>query len=80
MNRFEIVEAKRWINTVTGATASIYGALPDPDRTNWKVEVTGFTIADNVSNTVGFPSIPFGSSREHCEAVLVKLNKLYKVA
>lgn len=66
--RFEAIPAKHYRNTVTRATASIYGALPyvgQADKANWVIESTGWTIRDNHNNTVGFGlGKPFASESE----------------
>ncbi|TAN06822.1 MAG: hypothetical protein EPN36_03580 [Rhodanobacteraceae bacterium] len=66
--RFEAIPAKHYRNTVTKATASIYGAIPyvgNADKANWVIESTGWTIRDNHNNTVGFGlGKPFTSESE----------------
>lgn len=46
MKIIDVIESKRWINKVTGQTASIYGAVPytsSSDKPNWTIEAVGFT-------------------------------------
>ena len=40
MNQIKVIPSKRWENKATGATASLYGAVPwvrDTDKRNWEV-------------------------------------------
>jgi hypothetical protein len=66
--RGEVIEAKRWVNATTGATASPYGAVPWTNRPgntepNWRLEACGWTIRwDN--GTVGFGRVPFATKEE----------------
>ena len=74
--KYEIVESKKWVNTVTGATASIYGAVPytnDTDKANWSIEMVGYTIRNNDTGTVGLGRLPFKTMYEAVEH-LRKLN------
>ena len=75
MQRYEIIESKRWVNT-DGRTASIYGACPyvsDADKANWAVQTVGWTIRDNQRNTVGMGRQPFTSMYD-ASAFLHNLN------
>ena len=73
MRPVEVIESKRWRNGATGATASIYGALPwtvEADKANWSCEVVGYTV--RMSNgTVGCGRRPW-ATREEAEAFLIK--------
>jgi hypothetical protein len=74
--KYEIIESKKWVNTATGATASIYGAAPytnDKDRVFWSIEVVGYTIRNNDTGTVGLGRLPFKTMYEAVEH-LRKLN------
>lgn len=57
----QVIPSRRWKNAVTGATASVYGALPyvsDADRDNWAVETVGYSI-QNDDGTVGSGRPPY---------------------
>lgn len=74
--KYEIVESKKWVNSITGATASIYGAVPytsDSDKQNWSVETVGYTIRNNDTGIVGLGKPPFKTMYEAVEQ-LRKLN------
>lgn len=74
--KYEIIESKNWVNTITGQTASIYGSVPytnDTDKTNWVIEVVGYTIRNNDTGTVGLGRKPFKTMYEATEQ-LRKLN------
>ena len=74
--KYEIIESKKWVNTVTGNTASIYGAVPytnDTDKANWSLECVGYTIRNNDTGTVGLGRKPFKTMYEAVEH-LRKLN------
>ncbi len=74
--KYEIVESKKWVNNKTGETASIYGSVPytnDTDKLNWSIEVTGYTIRNNDTGTVGLGRKPFKTMYEAVEH-LRKLN------
>jgi hypothetical protein len=65
----EVIPARRWVNSVTGQTASIYGAAPyggDRDRVNWSIKDSGFTIR-HPNGTVGCGRLPF-DTREEAES------------
>ena len=69
--RGEIIESRRWKNARTGATASIYGAVPwtrQGDRDDWEVETVGYTIQWE-DGTIGIGRAPF-PTREEAEAWL----------
>jgi hypothetical protein len=73
--KYEIVESKQWI-CVDGRTASIYGSVPytnDTDKSNWSIEVVGYTIRNNNTGTVGLGRKPFKTMYEAVEH-LRKLN------
>jgi hypothetical protein len=83
MKRYEAIERVNWKNTRTGATASIYGALPYTsagDAKNWVKVTNGWTIRDNVEGRVGgYNACPAGSSKEHAEAVATNFNEVYEL-
>lgn len=67
MDRYEVVPAKHWKNSLTGATASIYGSLPyvyDREAQYWSVVRIGWTIRDNKRGTVGICRKPFETEQE----------------
>lgn len=47
----KVVVAKRWVNNVTGATASVHGSLPVGD--GWEVQDHGFDIFWSGDGTIG---------------------------
>jgi hypothetical protein len=74
--KYEIVESKKWINSINGATASIYGACPytsDSDKHNWSVKIEGYTIRNNDTGAIGLGKSPFKTMYEAVEQ-LRKLN------
>jgi len=55
MRIIKVIESKRWVNRVTGKTASIYGALPyssDTEKQNWEMQPNGYTWV-NSNGTIG---------------------------
>ena len=79
MKILEVIESKRWVNKVTGQTASIYGAVPyfgDQGKANWSIEVVGYTWKlDN--GTIGLGRIPAKTYEEAIE-IMIKFNNLSK--
>jgi hypothetical protein len=76
MKRYEVIESRHWKNDRTGATASLYGAVPyqrDAKAEGWEVVTTGFTIRDNVEGTVGIGRKPF-DTQEEAETVAQTMN------
>lgn len=64
----EVIPSKRWENKTTGATASIYGAVPwtgaPGDREeDWELKTVGWTIRWS-DGTTGIGRQPFESQRE----------------
>lgn len=62
MERYTVIESKIWVNSVTGAKASIYGACPwrtPGERAHWAIVVQGWTFRDNRLGTVGNGQKPF---------------------
>jgi hypothetical protein len=62
----EVVPSVRWKNRRTGATASLYGAVPwtsDRERHDWEKENVGWTIA-NPNGTIGMGRAPFATRAE----------------
>lgn len=58
---YKVIKSKRWRNTVTGRTASIYGAVPyvsKEDEKNWIIETVGFTVLHTKTNIVGVGKRP----------------------
>lgn len=46
MRILEVIEAKRWENTVTGSTASLYGSVPwanEVQKQQWHLVTVGYT-------------------------------------
>lgn len=74
--KYEIIESKKWVNTITGATASIYGSVPyisDNEKPNWEIITVGYTIRNNDTGAVGLGRLPFKTMYEAVEH-LRKLN------
>ena len=75
MRVIEVIPARRWVNKVTGQTASIYGAAPyvsDADKVNWAIEESGWTwLMDN--GTVGLGRIP-AATKDEALAVMARVN------
>ena len=72
----EVIEAKIWRNVRTGATASIYGAVPyhsDKDKADWQIESCGFTWRCTRDNTVGLGRKAV-ATREEAQAIADKIN------
>lgn len=70
MRILEVIESKRWINSRTGQTASIYGAVPytsAADQLDWAVEAVGFTWRCQ-DGTVGLGRRPVST---YAEAILI---------
>lgn len=66
-----IIESKRWRNTVTNATASIYGAVPytsETDKPNWIVEIRGYTWETD-QGTIGLCRAPAKTMAEAIEVM-----------
>jgi hypothetical protein len=64
---YEPIEYVRWKNTVTGATASIYGAVPwtsARDKANWITETVGWTVRNLKDGTVGIGRVPWKTYAE----------------
>ena len=69
-----IIESRCWTNTMTGQTASIYGAVPytnEADKANWTVIQRGFTF-QHPDGTVGNGRQPFKTKVE-AETALAKI-------
>lgn len=67
----EIIPARRWRNTKTKATASVYGAVPwftEAAKADWEIESTGFTIKWP-DGTVGLGRPPFATEAEAAAAL-----------
>lgn len=67
MKRYEVIESRCWKNARTGASASIYGAVPyqsDAETEGWSIVTLGYTIRDNVAGTVGIGRTPFATMAE----------------
>lgn len=64
----EIIESKRWKHKDTGATASLYGAVPwsgapGDQKSDWVLENVGWTIRWE-DGTVGIGRQPFKTKEE----------------
>lgn len=71
----EVIEAHVWVNTTTGATASIYGACPwtsDTEKASWEIQARGYTWRlDN--GTIGLGRKP-AATREEAETIMATHN------
>lgn len=67
----KVIPSRRWQNSVTGATASVYGAVPyvsDADKADWAIVTVGYSI-QNDDGTIGQGRRPYASEAE-AQAVL----------
>jgi hypothetical protein len=69
MKILDIIESKHWLNTETGQTASIYGAVPwIGEQGPWQIVVRGYTWRlDN--GTVGLGRQPAKTKTEALEVM-----------
>lgn len=77
MRVIKVIESKRWVNLLTGNTASIYGSVPytsDNDACNWKIVAKGYTWLRS-DGTVGLGRMPATTYEEAIE-VMNKVNNL----
>jgi hypothetical protein len=75
MRILEVIESKQWVNSETGATASIYGSLPwrsVTEKDQWAIVVRGFTWK-NSNGTIGLGRRPAKTYAEALE-VMEKFN------
>lgn len=59
---YEVIESKCWQHIISGATASIYGALPwtrDSDRDDWEKVQQGWTVRNTSTGIVGVGRVPW---------------------
>jgi hypothetical protein len=64
--RYEVIESRCWKHS-SGATASLYGAVPyqrDAAAEGWQIVMRGYTIQDNASGTVGIGRKPFDTKAD----------------
>lgn len=77
---YEVIESKVWVNSDTGAKASIYGASPWPfgaseaERAKWAVKPQGWTVRNPLTGDVGIGRAPCATKAE-AEALAVKLGR-----
>jgi hypothetical protein len=71
MKIVQVIEAKRWLNTKNGRTASIYGSVPyndESERSDWTIQIVGYTWRlDN--GTIGLGRIPAKTKEEAIEVM-----------
>jgi hypothetical protein len=75
MRIVQVIEARVWLNKITGQKASPYGALPwtrKSDKAQWELVSRGFTW-EMSNGTVGL-GIPPAATREEAEAVMAHYN------
>jgi len=71
----EVVESRAWINSETGATASVYGAVPwtsEAEKPQWSVQIRGFTWR-MPNGTIGMGRKPV-ATREEAQAIMDTIN------
>lgn len=77
MRIIEVIESRHWVNSKTGQTASIYGAVPytsETDKVNWSIQARGYTW--RLSNgTVGLGRQPV-KTRLEAETIMNEVNTL----
>jgi hypothetical protein len=79
MDRYQAVPRRVWVNSVTNATASMFGAHPAKsaaDVKNWTIEERYWTIHDKVNNTYGVFSCPHDANQAFAEGIANQLNAL----
>lgn len=62
----KVIPARRWRNSVTGASASIYGAAPyasEAAKADWAIETSGYVIQWD-DGTVGNGRPPYATEAE----------------
>lgn len=78
MNVWEVIERKKWVNKHTKQETSIYGSVPytnEEEKQNWFIKVSGYTLKNNLHNTVGAACVPLGGFATLQEAQ-TKCNRL----
>jgi hypothetical protein len=71
----KVIEAKHWKNKITGATASIYGAVPymtTAEAEGWEIVSCGWTW-ENSNGTVGLGRVP-AKTYEEAVTVMNRIN------
>ncbi len=64
--RYEVIESKVWIGP-NDQKVSIYGSVPytsEADKKLWSIKTIGYTVYDNVRNTVGVGRVPWKTKEE----------------
>ena len=64
--KYEVIESRRWKH-INGRTASFHGAVPwmgEYDKRDWHVEITGWTIYNSQTGTIGIGRVPFATEQE----------------
>lgn len=77
MYAVEIIPRKFWKNKVTGASASLYGAVPylsEAEKEAWEVVENGYTTRNSNGTVGGMQSIKADMSREEVVAVVNRWN------
>ena len=77
MRVMEVIESKRWVNSVTGQTASIYGAVPyfgEAEKSKWSVQSVGWTWKME-NGTIGLGRMP-AATREEALQLMNQVNTL----
>ncbi len=57
----QVIPARRWTNILTGATASVHGAVPylsDAQKDDWVIKTVGYSI-QNDDGTIGQGRPPY---------------------
>lgn len=70
-----VVESRMWVNQRTGATASLFGAVPwmsESERADWTVVTRGWTW-ELANGTVGLGRVP-AKTKAEAEEVMRRVN------
>lgn len=74
---YEVVQSVVWLNTRTGAKASIYGAVPwlrPQDKADWTTKQEGWTVRNPNTGQVGIGRPPCATFQE-AEALAKRLGR-----
>jgi len=67
MSHYEVIPSRRWKNSKTGATASIYGSVPfitTEERAFWSIVDVGWTVRNLANGRVGVGKSPWATKEE----------------
>ena len=63
---YRVIESRRWKH-INGRTVSFHGSVPwmgEYDKQDWHVEITGWTIYNERTGTIGIGRVPFKTEQE----------------